>query len=100
MSSRYRPMSSSPTGTESPSNSADRGGETVGKRDAARVHTDERDSRDAVVTLDDLVSDAADRAADVVRAQDDMRVDRGRLAQRKTPTPEREGSLARDDIGL
>jgi hypothetical protein len=40
------------------------------------------------------VGDAADGTPDVLRAQDDVRVDRRGIGQRKTPTPEREGRVS------
>src|SRR3989442_1873064 len=65
--------------------------EPVSKRDATRVHADERQRRQTVVALDYLVRDPADGAPDVLGREDDVAVN-GNARQRKTPTPERERS--------
>ena len=48
----------------------DRGADTAGERDAARVHADEHRVRRAVVALDDLVGDTGDGPAQVGGVED------------------------------
>ena len=68
-SSRYSVMSSSPSGTSAPSNSANALLEAPRERNAARAQADQDERLDALVALDDLVRQSGNGAPDVVGAE-------------------------------
>ena len=63
-------MSSEPTGTDAPSCCSIEPGQAPRHRDAAAADADEDELVDAAVALHDLVSDAGQRATQVVGVED------------------------------